>query len=417
MRGKVPRWTLYGCAAGVIITLAALPSSRWIVAQQISFVFGRSEALTALTGTATERADTGISPLLPESTTTALEATTTHRPDDVLAQLAVAVIATRGPQGTSANADIVKRLRALPPRFRARPEYWALILAHSRLASVEDRIQQERDLPPGRSQSDPNSEQRTADRDGASPSDLEDFEDAAFAGERIDPTNAIFPVAAAAGLFHARRDEQAIEALLRVGECTRFTDFWAELRPVIVGLLDDVNGDPSVFRQAADIDVVARTARLTPLSVASLAARGATEAERAGRVDRGRAIRRALVRLGDLMSADARDVRTAMSSASVIRAAAASGRHDAGNRSAIAAGRMGAVHERSRNERSRGRRSGGATGLRNRQEYPCALDERASLGRTRWSAELRTRRPLGVLHAVASGGCYGSYNRCGCGTR
>ena len=133
------------------------------------------------------------------------------------------------------------------------------------------------------------------------PENLAAFDNDAANGERLDPDNAYFPLIRAAGLYEARRDAEAIAAIHRAGQKTRYEDYAnSEFRPWTgSSRWRTGSGEPlrvRLWRQAFFFRNMLNCAASLAWATVS-----AVHAELNGNAEEGFAIRHDIMRAGALM--------------------------------------------------------------------------------------------------------------------
>ena len=133
------------------------------------------------------------------------------------------------------------------------------------------------------------------------PESMAAWEEAASAGEKLDPNNAYFPLMHAVGLFAAHRDEEALAAVRRAGEKTTYNEYTA----------DEVEGQWRLNEQAHGktgfvTEMAISAAQLYPhysqlRQLARLVTAKAIQSEMAGDAESGFQNRMALTRTAALM--------------------------------------------------------------------------------------------------------------------
>lgn len=255
--------------AGMLLVLTLLPFTGWIVRRQL-------------------KAAAGLSPAGQAEQKEARRQTARRRADDYPMQLAHA-LAGSGPPA--------ERLRVLEPRFGDRPSLHANTLRT--LARSGFHVDRDEENLLG---SQPSSGvRRGSERYPPTAEQLAAFDQAAARGEQLDPNNAFFPFLRAAGLFAAKQDDAALDAVLRAGQKPRWDEY----------TIDEVDGawrlTEAAYGEAGAISRVAQSAALLfphcalLRSAARIATAKAVEAEQAGDFERGFRIRHAVARCGSRM--------------------------------------------------------------------------------------------------------------------
>lgn len=267
----------------VIVVLALLPGTGWLVRLQLGLpVSPRAEAL--LYGSL------GIRDVEPEATQRfkkALQEAAQQHPNDYHIQLGWTLWTASQPYGS---------LKQLVPRFGDRPALYAHLLRFAVQAGVSPRRPEEALVGGRRSPAMPLPPLPPP------PADLlREFDRFAQQGERLDADNAYFPMMRAMGLFAARRDREAVNALLRASKCTRWDDYTSDETMARIALLHAAFGKvPAIAEEVADT-VVSFWHHGALRSMARMAVYMAEKAEHEERKEEGVQIHLALMRCGHLM--------------------------------------------------------------------------------------------------------------------
>lgn len=257
------RW-LVGLALGMVLTLLALPATGWILRSQAAMQFGAPSWV----------GDDG------RSIRAARE-----RPGDWALQLA---LIERQRQGSEAA-------HALCARF---PESAALRANVLRL-DMRERVRLHRDAE--YLVADGKIPERAREEPASRPEHLEQFDLLAIEGERLDPENAFFPFMRSAGLLASGRDEEALAALRRAAEGTRWQEYLAEAVEGEWRLSELAGGRPGALPRVAQAAGLLLPHYQALRTAARVAVYRAMQAEQAGRAEEGLAIRRSVARCGSLM--------------------------------------------------------------------------------------------------------------------
>ncbi len=137
-------------------------------------------------------------------------------------------------------------------------------------------------------------------------SDLDLFDKDAKDGESLEPDNAYFPMMRAIGLIAARRDAEALNAILRAGSKSRYEDYAMNDGKVRLAFLEH----HKVRQSAASTLILMNSIPLpqyAPLrGAARFIAYKADQEEKVGRKEDGLALRKALMLCGSLMRVQSR---------------------------------------------------------------------------------------------------------------
>ena len=263
----------------ILLTLALLPATRWLLCLQT-----RALALPpALKGNREDRE----------------RRLADAHPDDYPIQVARALSLPLSP-GTPAAARI-QRLNALTERFPNEPTLYAHLLRYYTIGPVEIHREEQNEF----------SAEPVAHTDKPKhslPADLAAFDAAAAQGERLDPDNAYFPFIRAAGLYEAGRDAEAIAAVHRAAQKTRYEDYASAEFQAKDRFYTLANG-----RQNGIERVSVSAALLFPhfailRGVARMNTISAVHAELAGNTELGVQLRHDTMRIGDLLRVQGRSL-------------------------------------------------------------------------------------------------------------
>lgn len=273
------RLALTGLPLGVLLALLLAPQTRWLV---------RLQVLTALR--LYHPVPSG--PCYMSSATDARRyaAVAARHPNGFAIQYAAAVSAV------DSTDDTLRHLRALAFRFPDRPALYANLLRYETIGNVRlARPDEDLLLPPtARRRATPPERPSTAQV-------LAAYDREAAAGERLDPSNAYFPLMRAVGLFAAFRDADGLAAVQRASEKPDWREYCADDVEARWRLHEEAFGDPGALGRveiSASL-LLPQFARLRAL--ARLILVKAIQEEQAGRPEEGLKLRESLRRCGDLM--------------------------------------------------------------------------------------------------------------------
>jgi len=193
-------------------------------------------------------------------------------------------------------------LRELLPDFGDRPSLYAHLLRMAVMEGVSPRRPEEAYLP----RPAPPSVQHTPPPVPAEM--LREFDQLARIGDTIDPDNAYFLMMRAMGFFAARRDREAVQALLHASRYSRWDDYAWEEGAANVALLRAAFGELPSIVEWTQYMVILLPHFASLRSMARMAVYMANQAERAGKREEAMDIRLALYRCGHLMRVDASSV-------------------------------------------------------------------------------------------------------------
>ncbi len=288
---------LTGLALGVLLALWIWPATRWLVCSQFAFALPAHSTLTPSCPAGFASAESI------GSLRKATHQTAKQHPDNYLFQLAAAVTPDTSNQPLTASMKL-DRLRALEPRFPDRPSLYANILRDA----VQDQIVIHRDelaLLMG----DPTPKHASnGSTNNFTPEQFAAYDQDAAVGERLDPDNAYFPFMRAAGLFAAHRDDAAIAAILRAGQKPVWAEYYNDEVKGEWQLQEATLGHISALPKAV-LAFSINFPQYRALRAASrMAVFKAAEAEQAGRIEEGLAIRQAVQHCAGLMRIQSQSV-------------------------------------------------------------------------------------------------------------
>lgn len=185
-------------------------------------------------------------------------------------------------------------LTAISQRFPHQPGAYAHLLRFMAMGTV--RVSREAEAT--KFQRFSGAARPMLDRQSGCTESWDAYDAAAAQGEQIDPDNAYFPLMRAVGLFDARRDREALAAVLRAGQKARFEDYSHEEPEAIQTLYIQAYGiDSALLRDFAYASVLLPHYAAIR-AVARLVASKAAQEEQAGRLKEGLALRHALMQSG-----------------------------------------------------------------------------------------------------------------------
>lgn len=272
---RTVRWFLIIVPPIVVLVLAILPSTGWLVRLHV----GLSPEVARLTSSHWDSSEASSSRVQLR-----LKQIAEQYPNDYRVQLGWALASS--PFGAE-----VEQLRALLERFKDRPALCAHILQFSTMSDISIR-RHELSVVAGGS---------PAPSQYPPPEVLAEFDRVAALGERLDPNNAFFPMMRAVGYFAGGRDREAVDALLRAARKTDFDDYPHDRAQSQIHLYTLAYGP-----QLALLQVSIQASVLWPhysviRNMARMGQYMATQADKAGRSQEAAEIRLALMRCGSLM--------------------------------------------------------------------------------------------------------------------
>jgi len=303
----------------LLLALFVVPMLRPLVLSQAMILFNSPSGYTwVLRDQGLSR---GIPDGDPETEQAALRKASLRYPLDYPTQLAYAVKADGKQEAGKPDVRVV-RLNALTGTFPGRPALYAHILRYATYADVQVRRTNELRVnlygQKPLEETEGNPDAAPAD----TPARLAEFEKVAAAGEQLEADNAYFPMMRAIGLFAAHQDEEALAAIRRAGQKSRWDDHIDEEAEADWKLLQEAFGAQSAALRAVLQNSVVNHSipHFDALKdVGTMTVYHAVQAERAGRTAEGYALRRALARCIGLMRAQSRSIQGARISAGMIQ--------------------------------------------------------------------------------------------------
>ncbi|HZT42911.1 MAG TPA: hypothetical protein VFA07_12155 [Chthonomonadaceae bacterium] len=304
------RLWLVGTTLGILIALLLAPATRWLVWAQLNLALPRQSSLAPLRYLFTKPSDADNA-YVERRLSQAAE----RHPDDLQVQIAAILMTpmkertpsmfTDRPLQEPGSLTLVSRLRALEARFPDSPALRAAILRMATQAAIRIHRDEEEAQAMGEAYSHSNA--RLAPY-ADTQEQLAAFDADAAQGEQLDPGNAYFPLMRVVGLFAAHRDAEALATLQRAAEKPRWEEYIADEEEGRWRLQEEAFGDYGTTAR-----VVAYAAILFPhyaqfRAEARMALSKAIEAEKAGRVEEGLAIRDAVLECGSRMRVQSRSV-------------------------------------------------------------------------------------------------------------
>ena len=221
-----------------------------------------------------------------------LHETALHRPNDYGLQLADALNPPDDP-GKYSSVSKRERLQELAKQFPDRPSVYANMLRFMTMGEAVSRRNEEYLLS---GEDLPDTPSRTV-----KPDVMAIYEDAAIQGERLDPTNAYFPLMRAAGLFAARQDGQAMQEMHRAAQCACWDDYCQDEAIGQQRLSEAAFGQRPAFYRVGEAAAILFPHYSRMRAAAKIAAYKAILTEAAGRPEAGFAIREDILRIGSLI--------------------------------------------------------------------------------------------------------------------
>ena len=305
---------LAGAAGGLLLALLLAPQSRRLFLAQVGMTVPIPATIASYAGS-----QIGIhpDPFYGQIATPAAHAAARRHPDDL--QMQIADACTVSPQEDEPNglpskagksvddfrwALKVRRMRALESRFGERPALYANILRYEAMDSIHPQHQAEQcaiDGAPIPLEADRKTP--AAAEVAAEAAHYTAYDRDAAQGERLDPDNAYFPFMRAIGLFGQHRDGDALAAMTRAAHKPLWREYYN----------DELKGqwklqDAASVNNSALLHTVSAAALLFPQyaqmrGAARVMVCKAMQAEQAGHIRAGLALREDVARLGILMRA------------------------------------------------------------------------------------------------------------------
>jgi tetratricopeptide (TPR) repeat protein len=259
---------LFIVTALALALLLFLPATSWIVRQQFRMLVTTApeKAFMLLLGIKAEYIGLSESKAqrLREWAEQRLKEAAKQNPKDLPIQIASVA-------WTVPSKETPTRLQELLNRFPNEPTLLAAILRHHRISPSK------------------------------SPEEISTFEQTALKGGKVDPENAYFPMMRAAELFASGKEEEALKALVKASEKSRWDNYAAAEAVGNLRLFETAFGRMNRVTKAILAELVFEPDLTYLRSAARSAVEKAIELEREGKFDEGLKIRLALIRCGKLM--------------------------------------------------------------------------------------------------------------------
>ena len=287
--------TMVGLACGAMLTLLAVPATRWIIVRHVAMQLPFAEASRYLERTELDpdiahwSAPWGAYTLWGDPRAERRHAR--RNPGDYMMQLGVV---------TTGHTEYT-RIRALESRFPNNPSLYGNALRHAMERPTIGRPDLE---GPWRLAASARSEPSSR----ADPAVVAAVEHDAVEGERLDPDNGFFPWMRAWSAFARGRDAEALAAIRRAGGKTRWEDYCIDEPDARLRLAEATTGTQSAWRR-----IVVNAALLYPQyaparHMARMATTLALRTEQEGRIADSIAIRGSVMRCGALMRSQSRSL-------------------------------------------------------------------------------------------------------------
>ena len=253
------------------------------------------------TGVAWTLRQMGVREGLPDSDPTdeqsALAAVMRRDRGDYLIQTAFA-LRSDSLQKANQEDERVKRLRLIIPAF---PDHAGLYAHILRLETARD-ISIRRDTEYETFMIGHASQYTaTEDTQPATPDALTNFEHDAAMGEQLDPQNGYFPMMRAIGLFAAHRDDEALAAVRRASQKSKWDDYTGEESEAVWRIAKQAFGNRSAVIHTALYASVPQPHFKELRKMARMTALKAAQMEKAGKMEEGIALRQAGIACGALV--------------------------------------------------------------------------------------------------------------------
>jgi len=294
-------WRLWlaGISAGTLLAAMLAPPTGWIARGQVLMQLGFARASVE-----ESLGDLGVSGHSSLQSGEERDRILRVHPNDFQVQLAGAMEAGREARERTvppAIASAGDEIRKLTPRFGSQPGLYAAALRMDTSGVV--RIVRPETAALAGDEIQPVKGARALD-----PARIETFDRDAATGERLEPDNAFFPTMRAVGCFAAHRDDEAISALLRAADGRKWDEHLADELDGKWRLVHLRMGDTTAIHTIAVAAAILFPHYSQIRAVSQLATLHAMELEKAGHPEEGARIRRAVMRVGDLMRSESTSI-------------------------------------------------------------------------------------------------------------
>ena len=294
---KTPLRTLPAIATGAMLAVLIWPATRPIVVRQFRLLVPTPSAIAAVSFASY------VDQQHSHSIDSQLQAAASSHPNNSGIQIAAAITDTPS-NGTLDTNVKIRHMQVVMKQFPDSPDVCAEMLRLYCLGRVRISRKEFGDffLPPGAESQYKSSVPRPSFEQ-----DLNDYMAVCKRGERLDPDNAVFPLLESIALFEARRDREAIDALIKSSKSTRWDEYVQTEYRGLCDLHEAAFGTISPETSSG----LAAMILLPHYAGIRAAARGAVyEAamlEKQGQIDKGLEIRSAVLKIGELMRVNSRN--------------------------------------------------------------------------------------------------------------
>jgi hypothetical protein len=289
---------LAGAACGLLLALLIASGTRRLFLAQAGLTLPVPSAVASVAG-----GQLGIhpDPFYSRIAFQAAHAVAARHPNDL--QMQIADAGTFLPEGSISPSVLkVQRLRALESRFGECASLYANILRYETMGEV--RVHHDREQYVFSGDPIPNSVKKSIsarDAQNNAPDVCRAYDRDAATGERLDPANAYFPFMRAVGLFGAHKDAEALAAIARAAQKPQWREYYNDELKGQWKLQDEASmNNSALFHSLLSASILfPHYAQMRAAVRVTIYA--AMQAEQAGHIAEGLAIRKNVVRLGSLM--------------------------------------------------------------------------------------------------------------------
>lgn len=298
------RWGLALLGIALFGALAMRRSTGWIVRQHLRLSGVPASAFGTLVDVGVKELPGGYQPPAGAradfNRRTALAAERLRNDPQVAIAYALrqAAWSARMPAGAEEMTQHAAALRPLLARFPADPAVPATMVRFDLQRSILSNRREEELLSPASRRRFPSLEPPPT------PLQLHEYDKLCARGERLAPANALFPLCRAIGQLEAGDDRAALASLRRAASCANWEDYTAAELQGQWRLLEAATDDRSALPRLALAGAILYPHYARFRTVARILTVRAMQAEQAGRVKEGVAIRHALMQVGGRMRRD-----------------------------------------------------------------------------------------------------------------
>lgn len=296
-RGKW-RYGLPLLALIALLGLLAVPASRWLVRAQFMNGFFSPQEYAWTSQVLGIRPDNV--PAADKSVIRGqLFAAVARRPGEYKYELAATILMPDSAEKWKSQ-DVIAALRSLEERYPQEPSLYAHILRFGSMGELrigrDEEQAQVTDRPYDR-----NTPPVTVDT-----ARLWEYIETAEKGIELEPDNAYFYAMRAIAQFGLHQDKAALEDIHRAAGCSRYEDYSSDEAEARLILLREAFGEQSALIEIAQSASILFPHYAKLRSAARMAIYDAIEAEQAGNVEEGIAIREDVMRFGSLLRRQSR---------------------------------------------------------------------------------------------------------------